>query len=419
MPTRRPLLLALLLSSLAAPAAACLWDYDTLQMERERFPGALELIVGKFLRHTDEFYEWRVKDRRAKIAAHDAGEKKLTDEDLARAYDDLAAALDKLKRHDEAIATIRKKAERLPKTGEYETHANLGTFLAHSGRLEEGVAELKRAIEINPEAHFGREKYQVLLIEYVIEKRGQNEANSLPLLPDQRLNFVNDTAACGFAEWVLARNGLDQPPYEDPETKKSKPTETDAELDRAIKGVLGMMRFGDYRSPVLLEALGDLLLARSSQKDAKLLAARAYLKASQEAAAPQAAAAYRRLTEETLNGHQGAMPWSETVTLASLESQLRREIHEADAWFAKTIAHDEELWVKASVDPTPDERFWEKYGGQDIRVGHDRLPPAQFASSGLSWTLRAALAGVLLTTIAALAAALYWRRRRPTGYDYG
>jgi hypothetical protein len=42
---------------------ACIWDYDTLAMERQRFPHALELITGKFLRHSAAFYEWRVQDR--------------------------------------------------------------------------------------------------------------------------------------------------------------------------------------------------------------------------------------------------------------------------------------------------------------------------------------------------------------------
>src|SRR5690606_14125083 len=156
-------------------------DYDTLQMERSRFPGALELIVGKFLRHSQPFYEWRVKDRRSDIAAHDSGAETLSDEELAHTYDDLAAALDKLKRHDEAIEVIREKAERLPNVGQYETHANLGTFLIHSGRLEEGVAELKKALEINPDAHFGREKYQVLLVEYVMERRGDDGKPTVPL----------------------------------------------------------------------------------------------------------------------------------------------------------------------------------------------------------------------------------------------
>ena len=46
-----------------APALACMWDHDTLRQERARFPHALELITGKFLRHSKEAYEWRIRDR--------------------------------------------------------------------------------------------------------------------------------------------------------------------------------------------------------------------------------------------------------------------------------------------------------------------------------------------------------------------
>ena len=74
LPMRR-LLACLITLTLSVPATACEWDYDTLQMERERFPGALELIVGKFLRHSEPFYEWRVSDRRADLAAHESGER--------------------------------------------------------------------------------------------------------------------------------------------------------------------------------------------------------------------------------------------------------------------------------------------------------------------------------------------------------
>lgn len=49
-------------------ALACVWDYDTPKMERQRFPSALELITGKFPRHSPEFYEWRIRDREAKRA---------------------------------------------------------------------------------------------------------------------------------------------------------------------------------------------------------------------------------------------------------------------------------------------------------------------------------------------------------------
>ena len=52
---RFPIAVALL--ALPTAAFACLWDYDTLKQERARFPDALEVITGKFLRHSPEFYE--------------------------------------------------------------------------------------------------------------------------------------------------------------------------------------------------------------------------------------------------------------------------------------------------------------------------------------------------------------------------
>ncbi|MGH6644977.1 MAG: hypothetical protein ACRED3_20010, partial [Bradyrhizobium sp.] len=58
-----------LLVGLPAIALACLWDSDTLKQERSRFPTTLELITGKFLRHSPEFYKWRIEDRQARIAA--------------------------------------------------------------------------------------------------------------------------------------------------------------------------------------------------------------------------------------------------------------------------------------------------------------------------------------------------------------
>jgi hypothetical protein len=62
-------LVALAAACFLLPSAllACYWDYDTLQMERSRFPDTLELITGKFLHHSYEFYEWRIQDRLKKI----------------------------------------------------------------------------------------------------------------------------------------------------------------------------------------------------------------------------------------------------------------------------------------------------------------------------------------------------------------
>src|SRR5947207_15309999 len=97
---RRTLLALLAFALFPLAVAACLWDYDTLKMERQRFPGTLEISTGKFLRHSPAFYEWRVKDRLAKL------EKEPTNLDW---HDDLAVAYDKLGQTDKAIEVMLKK----------------------------------------------------------------------------------------------------------------------------------------------------------------------------------------------------------------------------------------------------------------------------------------------------------------------
>ena len=63
---------------------------------------------------------------------------------------------------------------------QYRYHANLGTFLVHRwvrqgrdrGRIEEvkrSRDEIAEALKINPDAHFGREKYQLKAIEWIID----------------------------------------------------------------------------------------------------------------------------------------------------------------------------------------------------------------------------------------------------------
>ena len=138
---------------------ACLWDYDTLKMERSRFPTTLELITGKFLRHSPEFYQWRIEDRQRRL---------YNEPDNLALYDDLAVAYSKLGQQDKAIETILLKEQKHP--GLYETYANLGTFYIFVGEWEKSAETIDKALAINPDAHFGRERYQKYLVEYVLKR---------------------------------------------------------------------------------------------------------------------------------------------------------------------------------------------------------------------------------------------------------
>ena len=170
---------------------ACLWDWDTLQMERRRFPGTLEMITGKFVRHSPAYYEWRIQDRtkRMRSPAEDPG--------LA---DDLAVAYSKLGRHAEGIALLEQVLAAHP--DRYETLANLGTIHMLAGDLKVGKEYIDRAIVINPDAHFGREKYQSLLAEYFLTTRkSPHPAAEWPGIAHPK------GQSHGFAKFVLEKRG--------------------------------------------------------------------------------------------------------------------------------------------------------------------------------------------------------------------
>ena len=336
----------------ALPAHACIWDRDTLAMEQARFPEVSELIAGYFPRHSPAYYQWR-RDQVLAIP-----EDKRTPAD----YDDLGASYDKLGEHELAIQTILDKIERYPNEGLYETHANLGTFYIHNGDLEQGVQYIGSAIEINPDAHFGREVYQKLLVEYVIQQRATGHQLPLERYPDH----------AAFADFVTKDIQPDANPFDGGGTEYEK---TQAEYKRAIKGILGMMRFGNYDSPVLLEALGDLLSTQSeNHQGVQRLAARAYLKASYEAEDTQVAEAYRAKAERALRMQQG-------VSLADIEADLKNEIAKGDAYFAQIVA-DEKAWVAAGKDV--DAEFQKKYYDNPPAISQSILGEAGDIVSALS-----------------------------------
>lgn len=169
----------LLLLCLLSQASACLWDRDTLAHEAAGNMNVVHTAVGWFDRNPELYYQMRL-DRLSK-------ELEAGTDDLSL-YDDAAVAADRLGKSDEAIKWMKEKAKRIPKMAsdierleqQYRYHANLGTFYAHRwihqspesrkadlSDLARAELEISRAIEINEEAHFGREKYQLAVIKWL------------------------------------------------------------------------------------------------------------------------------------------------------------------------------------------------------------------------------------------------------------
>jgi hypothetical protein len=337
---------------------ACLWDYDTLRQERQRFPDTLELITGKFLRHSPEFYEWRAKDRLYKLEGNPTN--------LAY-YDDLAVAYEKTGQHAKAIETILAKENIQP--GLYETYSNLGTFHILAGDLELGLPYIDKALAINPDAHFGRERYQKWLVEYALTRKEDGKI-VFPLRRSAEWAKTKE-AASTFPEFLQRRSGANE--------------FTPQESEKAVKGVLGMMRFANHDNPLLLEALGDLLYSQYRRgSDAKLLAARAYLKASYAVQDKAAQHEYRELAQGALamkmhpNTH-------DHLKLTDLETEFATELSDAEQWYA-ALKQKEIGWIAEGKDA--DVEFDRLYTEEPVAL--DLEPPDR------TWIGREAVAVLLL-----------------------
>lgn len=179
--------------SLQCLPLACLWDRDTPREESIGMPEVVAVLTGRFERNPPKYYEMRL----ARI------ELQLRNDpiDLA-AYDDAGVACDRLGMSDEAIAwMVRKRLElnkRDPSHPEireqlYRYHANLGTFMVHRwirqgadrmsiDELKSACDEIVKALEINPNAHFGREKYQLQAMRWMIDPPQIDSFQPLPNL---------------------------------------------------------------------------------------------------------------------------------------------------------------------------------------------------------------------------------------------
>lgn len=298
---------------------ACLWDTDTLAMERQQFPTIYELLTGKFVRHSDAYYRWRIADRTSKL---DAAE-------MAQYYDDIAVAYDKIGKGDSALLWMQKKAQKWPNT--YETQANLATFYFHQQNWTKGLQHINAALKINPNAHFGREEVQKWLVEY-LQSAFPSGTISFPL----RRNALQ----ANFCEYLF---------------KRFPQKDKDSLVRKTVKGLAGMMQFGNHTSPVLNQAMGDMLLfSYEDPASARALAIRAYLKAFKYANTGLSfEQAFSEFESTTLIQYEGReVHWRE------IAEAFDNECREGDVYFQE-IKANEEKWISEGLDV--DEAFAKEY----------------------------------------------------------
>ncbi|MFI4854527.1 MAG: hypothetical protein ACIAQF_06060 [Phycisphaerales bacterium JB065] len=278
------LTLGALLILLAAKAAlACFWDRDTLAQEAAGLPGVVEVLLGRIDRWPPEYYAMRLERVTRQLES---------DPTNLALYDDAAVASDRLKRYDDAIEWMARKRtilDTLPPTShertehEYRYLANLGTHHAHrwiaSGGSATNLTDLERAIELiraaidlNPDAHFGREKVQLGFLESLLYTRtdGKDKLRiPIGVFVTERSTaevtersdastgeLPTDTDLAADASWYFVFN------------KGIGFLGSDIEItaDEAVEGLIGLMTLGDAWSSIDVHESLALALMRHRQR---------------------------------------------------------------------------------------------------------------------------------------------------------
>lgn len=334
----KPLFALLFLAMFILPTYACMWDRDTLEAEAKGIPDTIRVITGRFERNPDLFYRMRLSRIETELRSSP---------DKLELYDDAGVASDRLHRGDEAIAWMQKKQAQMAKIQNssepallkehrYRTLANLGTFIAHrwlrSGADRKKISEMKRArdliaaaIKINPDAHFGREKYQLKVMQWIINppKKRQDDYPSIP-------SFIND----GLSE---------------------------KEAAATIKGLSGLIVLGDaWQSVDVFHALGKALQADEKAMPSYMARLRTcqLVDDKRKSVLPDTPTGEELKELLIVKGSpEYAIPQENIPALEKKFKELRAE---ADQWHAQRTAYMTER-LKTGRHPDTDQTFWNEW----------------------------------------------------------
>jgi hypothetical protein len=392
--------LSLLALLVARSALACLWDDDTAAMEARGMPEVGEVIVGRFERNPPLYYEMRLS--RAEARSRE-------DARALEAYDNAGVACDRLGRGDDAIAWMARKKAALdglprdaPATTEhlYRYLANLGTFHAHrwvrKGARRDDLEDLRRsreliraAIELNPNAHFGRERYQLLAIEAMLRD---------PPAPDPT----------AFATGTF----LEQPGWTEREHAlflhfgAIRPNDTLQKLGYgdAIQGLAGLVALGSaWESVDVFYALA-LVLQLDGRSSLSYLAMR---RVEELVAAGQQSLVPSGPGRDRPRGAEGYLdePLKPEV-VARLDRYFAEARASADRWHAQRETFMTER-LRAGRHPDTDAGFWKGFEGERAPQLPGEAPGEWVASHPILVTSIAGLATIVL-----IIGAHRWRVRR-------
>lgn len=136
-------------------ATDCIWDAQSFSHEKARSHDLATTILGEpqISENTNQL--------RATIKELEANRR----ENDVNWWNNLAGAYLRLNQPQDAVTLLEPVVGKFPDG--YGIHANLGTAYHLLGRYQEAEKEIARDLEINPDAHFGLEKYHLALLQYL------------------------------------------------------------------------------------------------------------------------------------------------------------------------------------------------------------------------------------------------------------
>jgi len=332
------LLILFALLAVTVPALGCINDHDSdsLAKQAKPLPDLLDIIVGRFPRNPPLYYQMRIERELPEVTKNPR---------LYGDYDDVAAAYDKLGNPAEALSWMARKKAALPpydwrnpavKDAWYRYYANDGTFRVHDwlhsgakksslAEMEVACSEIQRGLQINPHAHFGREKYQLMAMRWIIN--GIRHPESYDTL----------------SAYVMAHDDADY-----------------SENSPAVKGLSGLIVLGGaWESPDIFDALRNELFAPDTVTLSYMAGLRfqELLKEGRHSVVPSIDLATNSGMEAEGTDAEWTINKENLPTLDQLYSQLRAA---ANDWQAHRTAFMMAK-LKSGDHPDIDPHFWEGY----------------------------------------------------------
>jgi len=326
---------------------ACLNDRDTLAEEIKGLPDVVQVVTGRFERNPPLYYQMRLARVAAELKTNPA---------LLSGYDDAGVACDRLGRDDEAIAWMDKKRVQLstlrlayPDYHEqwYRYNANTGTFWVHrwihNGADRRKIGEVKtaryyiaQAIKIKPNAHFGREKYQLRVMDWIIKGLPFSVLTNILEKRHGWTGFEHDTT-----------------PEQDPDAFLF--ARLGEEKDQT-KALCGLITLGNaWESVDIFQALGQSLPVEGGSQLSPLIKLRC---------------------DELVDSHHGSLipgaPQGKALKDAIVVGERNWDLTDKDKQVYLKLRREADVWQKARTDymmarltagrhPDTDPTFWNDY----------------------------------------------------------